>query len=241
LFAVSPLALSDFALSVFALLLFALLLFALSTLLDSALFAGSALGAASGFGTERAMWVCDASARAAGLSLRAVGVASLRGVGSLRGAAALAALRAASALRSLLTTPALTRAAAADGVRGGGKGNDGAVSLRGISIGMSTGMGRGCVSNSSGNPITPTPRSTAAPTRRRRARERATCPQSAAAVPARLEADVPCRNENRPMRCWSWAGERCHARSAARPVGGVQREWGAAVRGKPPFNTPPTV
>ena len=72
-------------------------------------------------------------------------------------------------------TPLLTRAVAgaAEAVRGGGNGSDGAASLRGISIGMSTGIGRGWVSNSSGKPTTPTPSSTAAPIRRRRARVRA--------------------------------------------------------------------
>ena len=56
------------------------------------------------------------------------------------------------------------------------------LSLRGISIGMSTGIGRGCVSNSSGKPMTPTPTSTAAPIRRCRARVRACCTASPASA-----------------------------------------------------------
>ena len=165
-------------------------------------FGASALGG-SGFG---------GSAFGGAVLAAGDGLASARAVvASPRGAATDGALAGAGRAASLVVTPLLTRpttAGAADAVRGGGNGSDGAPSLRGISIGMSTGIGRGCVSNNNGKPITPTPSSTAAPIRRRRARERAACTGSV--VPARSlsEADDPCRNENRPMRCWSWAQAR---------------------------------
>jgi len=48
--------------------------------------------------------------------------------------------------------------------------NGGAESLLGISMRTSMGVGRGCVSNTKGNPMTPITSKTAAPTTRRRAR-----------------------------------------------------------------------
>ena len=54
--------------------------------------------------------------------------------------------------------------------------------VRGISIGMSTAIGRGWVSNSSGKPTMPTPTSTAAPISRRRARVRAACTVAASST-----------------------------------------------------------
>ena len=74
--------------------------------------------------------------------------------------------------------------------RAGGSGSGAARRrLRGISIGMSTGMGRGRVSNTSGKPITPMTSSTTAPIRRRRARVRACWTASPASLgPARRRA-----------------------------------------------------
>src|SRR6185295_831975 len=106
--------------------------------------------AASGFATSgfggASFGAADGSLR--GGSLRASGL----GAGSLRVIAG-AVGRGGSPLRSP-TTPLLTRAVAgaAEATRGGGNGSDGAPSFFGISIAMSTGIGRGCVSNSNGKP-----------------------------------------------------------------------------------------
>ncbi|MNV98538.1 hypothetical protein D3C71_1938020 [compost metagenome] len=64
----------------------------------------------------------------------------------------------------------------------------GATLLRsGISMGISTGIGRGWVSNSMGKPITPISTSTAAPINRWRARRRITSMLSACGVRGRLD------------------------------------------------------
>ena len=66
----------------------------------------------------------------------------------------------------------LPLATGADGAGRAGTGSGAALSRSGISIGMSTEIGRGCVSNSSGKPTTPASTSTVAPIRRWRARRR---------------------------------------------------------------------
>ena len=90
------------------------------------------------------------------------------------------------------------------GVRAGGIASGGASSLRGISIGMSTGIGRGCVSNTSGKPTIPITTSTAAPIRRCRARTRACWTASAVSLAALPAAGVSARRlkmDSKPMRC----------------------------------------
>src|SRR5690606_23597801 len=67
------------------------------------------------------------------------------------------------------TEPTTTGAPAAVGGGVLGNANGLALVLSGISMGISTSIGLGWVSNNSGKPITPTSTSTAAPTRRWRA------------------------------------------------------------------------
>ena len=62
----------------------------------------------------------------------------------------------------------------------------------GISMGMSTDTGRGCVSNSSGKPMTPSSTSTAAPSNRWRARRRMVSTLSAGAAAGALRPSLPC-------------------------------------------------
>jgi hypothetical protein len=117
-----------------------------------------------------------------------LGASAGLGCGAASGvlAAGAAASRFGSGARSVIT-PLATRgvAGAAEATRGGGSGNEGAPSLRGMSTGRSTCTGRGWVSNRIGNPITPRPSSTAAPIRRRRDRARAACTGSASVAAAR--------------------------------------------------------
>jgi hypothetical protein len=80
--------------------------------------------------------------------------------------------------------------AAGAGVAGTGSG---LTLLRsGISMGMSTDTGRGCVSNSSGKPITPSSTSTAAPSSRWRARRRMDSTLSAGTAAGALRPSLPC-------------------------------------------------
>lgn len=83
-------------------------------------------------------------------------------------------------------------------------------SRRAMSMGVSTGSGRGCVAKIIGKPITPATTSTAAPIRRWRARVRACWTASTgsfegaafdgAAFGASPEGRF--KNDNNPMRCW---------------------------------------
>jgi len=104
---------------------------------------------------------------------------------------------------------------AADLARAAGMESGAAPSFFGISIGMSTGMGRGWVSNSRGKPMTPMITSTSAPMSRLRARVRACCTASgASAADAAFEAGGTLlrKNDVKPMRC---ACRRKRRRSAA--------------------------
>jgi hypothetical protein len=98
----------------------------------------------------------------------------------------------AAATRALLSVAAgaLLVAGAVAGALGTGSG---LTLLRsGISMGMSTDTGRGWVSNNSGNPITPTSTSTAAPSRRWRARRRMDSTLSAGTAAGALRPSLPC-------------------------------------------------
>jgi hypothetical protein len=91
-------------------------------------------------------------------------------VGSTRGSADAAGSDAAGGATLAAGAGAAAEAAATSAAgRDAGIDSGAAPSREGIWIGMSTGIGRGCVSNSSGKAITPAPSNTTAPTSRRRA------------------------------------------------------------------------
>jgi len=87
--------------------------------------------------------------------------------------------------------------------RAGGITSAGALSWRGISIGMSTDTGRGRVSKTSGKPITPMTSNTTAPISRRRALVRAcwTASPASATEDAAAGSLVRLKIESKPIRC----------------------------------------
>jgi len=105
--------------------------------------------------------------------------------------------------------------------------------LAGMSMGISTGIGRGLESNNSGKPITPARTSTLAPMRRCRARRR-----MASMVGGCVGLGAPCPpDRNLNIRRNTWVGR------AAPNVCARTQDWRclAASRGVPLCNTPPTV
>ena len=127
--------------------------------------------------------------------------------------------------------------------RAGGITSGGAASLRGISIGMSSGIGRGWVSNTSGKPMMPTSSRTTAPISRRRACVRARCTASAGSSAGAWPAVLRLNLESKPMRS-GVGGEAVERRCRGARTGDDSARQPRCLplnRGKPFFNTPPTV
>jgi len=123
------------------------------------------------------------------------------------------------------------------GTRAGGIASGGSESRRGISIGTSTGIGRGCVSKTSGKPMMPIASKTIAPISRWRARVRACCTASAGSSLGLSGAGSRfCLNML--GRAFANAKGVASRRAASRTA---QAAWRPVRCGNPFSSTPPTV